>query len=113
MLKQFFFLNGLYDICCGMVILKIMNVPFLQTLHLNMLQETQNEVYERFFAYWIITYGIIRLSNNYKLIGFTYLVESFVLINEYNYNNVVMERAFIVMFSSLILAKEALYLTGV
>ena len=109
MLKSFYFINGVYDIFCGMAILKIINIPYLQSLHLNMLQETNNEVYERFLAYWVLTYGIMRLSNNYKLIAISYLTEALVLLNEFKHNNVVLENSFIVITSSFILANSAMY----
>ena len=44
----------------------------------------QDEVTERMLAYWIFTYGIIRLSDDKQLILLSYLLESAFLLNEYN-----------------------------
>ena len=108
MLKLFYFINGLYDIFCGLTILKIIHIPYLQNLHLNMLQETNNEAYERFFAYWVITYGIMRLSNQQKLIAISYVTEGLVLLNEFKHNNIVIENSFLVIASSFMLANSVL-----
>ena len=109
MLKLFYFINGLYDIFCGLTILKIIHIPYLQNIHLNMLQETNNEAYERFFAYWVITYGIMRLSNQQKLIAISYVTEGLVLLHELKHNNLVIENSFLVIMSSFMLANSVLY----
>jgi hypothetical protein len=77
-------LNGIYDILCSFAILKWMNIPLLNELHLSMFKKEQDEVSKRMLAYWIFTYGIIRLSDDKQLILLSYLLESVFLLNEYN-----------------------------
>jgi hypothetical protein len=67
-------LNGIYDILCAISILKWIPIPYIKDLHLSMIKESHNLLFERFFAYWIFTYGIIRLSNNYLLNFLTQLI---------------------------------------
>ena len=66
-------LNGIYDILCTISILKIIEIPILDKLHLSMIYPKSN-INERLFAFWIFTYGIIRLSNNYDLIAYSYVI---------------------------------------
>ena len=77
-------INGIYDILCSFAILKWVNIPLLNGLHLSMFKKEQDEVTERMLAYWIFTYGIIRLSDDKQLILLSYLLESAFLLNEYN-----------------------------
>ena len=80
-------INAIYDILCSFAILKILNIPLLNNLHLSMFKNEQDEVTKRMFAYWIFTNGIIRLSDNKNLVTLSYLLESFFLFNEYNNNS--------------------------
>ena len=104
-------LNGIYDILCSLAILDI--IPYLVSpqnprrsigsllitrlsqLHTSMFFQIPSKVpcscilpdhehaLQRFFAYWIFTYGIIRLcSNDSRLIAYSYYVEALVITNE-------------------------------
>jgi hypothetical protein len=78
-------LNGIYDILCAMCILKIIDIPIVGNLHLQMLYRTHpelNPLVERFFAYWIFTYGIIRLGDCKTLIPYSYYIEAAFITNE-------------------------------
>ena len=99
--------NGVYDILCALSILKIISIPYLKDLHLSMIKDysrdNNNELFERFLAYWIFTYGVIRLSDNYTLISYTYFIEATVFMNEYRKNTVHSNKAQFVIITSLIL----------
>ena len=104
-------LNGLYDIICGLLILlfpyfnhlhyKLYKKHFIFMIEYNNLSshnlsiQVSNNIIKRLLAYWIITYGIIRLlyinnsnlnkSNkisNYIVLS-TYIIEIIVWFNEY------------------------------
>lgn len=71
-------LNGIYDIISAISILFFCN---MSNLHLDMFKNKQEMIIRRLLAYWIFTYGIIRLYtgvyNDYKLGSITYLIEAF------------------------------------
>ena len=100
-------LNGIYDILCSFSILllscccwKIPISSHLSMLHLNMFEKEEhrsNPVIQRILAYWILTYGIVRLaagickdmdSNNNNnisvciLAAITYFIEAFCFLCE-------------------------------
>ena len=99
--------NGIYDILCALSILKIISIPYLKDLHLSMIKDysrdNNNELFERFLAYWIFTYGVIRLSHTYTLISYTYFIEAIVFWNEYRKNTVHSNKVQFVIITSLIL----------
>ena len=64
--------NGIYDIICGVCILKNHN----REPHLDMFIIQLNPDSRRFLAYWIITYGIIRLMANHRIAAITYFIEA-------------------------------------
>ena len=82
--QQLSIFNGLYDILCAVSILKIINIPILNKLHLSMFINEPTEQEKRWIAYWVFTYGCMRISilNKY-LISISYLIEASVIINEY------------------------------
>lgn len=84
MIQEIIFINGIYDILCALSILRYINIPLLNTLHLSMFMKNQNQcpLFERILAYWIFTYGIIRLSGNSLLISLSYYMESLFIANE-------------------------------
>ena len=88
-------------------ILKIISIPYLKDLHLSMIKDysrnNNNELFERFLAYWIFTYGVIRLSNNYTLISYTYFIEALVFWNEHRKKTVHSNKAQFVIITSIIL----------
>ena len=96
-IQQLVIFNGLYDILCAFSILKIINVSLLNKLHLSMFIDEPTEQEKRWIAYWVFTYGCIRLlANNKYLISISYLIEASVIINEcfihkqiYIYNGII------------------------
>lgn len=102
-----FYLNGLYDILCSVSILT--NVPFIKNIHLSMFKKQPDDpLFTRFFAYWIFTYGIMRMSNNNTIIAMSYLIESAFFLNEWLHHSVHTEKALFVIYSSIMLAMLAL-----
>ena len=77
----FYKINAIYDILCALSILTPLKNP-LSNLHLSMFITRQNEVTNRFFAYWIFTYGFMRWSDDEKTIFISYILESIFLFNE-------------------------------
>ena len=103
MLQYIIKINGIYDIICALSIL--FNIPYIKNIHLSMIKDynKQNKITERFFAYWIFTYGIIRISDNYLLISYSYYIEALVFINEYMNNSTYFYKSLFVIISSLFL----------
>jgi len=97
-------LNGIYDILCAISILEWLPIPYLDGLHLSMIKDPHNSIFERFLAYWIFTYGIIRLSNNFLLICYSYLIEAFFLANELYLGSVYPGQSIFVILFSLVFA---------
>jgi hypothetical protein len=109
-LSNIIIINGIYDILCAISILKIVNIPVIKDLHLSMLRDNEknNPMMERFMAYWIFTYGILRIysgyNKKYELAAISYYIEAVIISNEYFINRtMVMERSMFVIFFSLFL----------
>ena len=113
-LKYIIKINGIYDILCALCILRIIYIPYLNNLHLSMMKDYSPpttsqvhthspELFERFFSYWIFTYGVVRLSNNYKTVSYSYYIEAVFFMNECMYNSVHVPQAFFVIGSSVLL----------
>lgn len=98
-------LNGIYDIMCAISILNCNYIPYLCYLHLNMIKQHdyKNKLFERFFAYWIFTYGLIRIFGNYTLVSYSYYLEALFFLNEYLHNSVHNDKCLFVIVSSLFL----------
>ena len=102
-------LNGAYDILCAISILNLMYIPFLRDIHLSMIQPPiQDPIVERFFAYWIFTYGIIRLHDNTALISYSYYIEAFFILNEYIHTSICPEKAIFIVITSLLLGMSTI-----
>jgi hypothetical protein len=85
-------LNGIYDIICVCSILFQNQIPELQffaDLHPKMFKEKSDlPVLQRILAYWIFTYGIVRLYAGfypecYSIAAYTYFIEAFCIFYEY------------------------------
>lgn len=100
-----FFINGIYDILCAISILQMIKIPILNNIHLSMIEKYKknNPLFERFFAYWIFTYGIMRISNNNIIISTSYCIEAIFIFNEYINKSIELNKAFFVIISSLLL----------
>ena len=76
-------INGIYDILCSLSILvPSLKVPILSDLHLSMFKRDQDQITKRFVAYWIFTYGCMRMSNDENTIQISYIIESIFLLHE-------------------------------
>ena len=91
LVSGFITINGIYDVFCALSLLKIIPVfdslTWLQHIHLNMMDNYKhptNPLFERFFAYWVFTYGVIRLTNHRTkpIVSYSYFIESLWIANE-------------------------------
>ena len=109
-----FFINGIYDILCAISILRIIHIPILGTLHLSVIKKTynQNSMFSRVLAYWLLTYGIMRISGNNHIIAYSYFIEAMFFGNEYIQHNSVypLSAGFIVISSMLLGIKAYFYM---
>ena len=110
MLNQIIFINGIYDILCALSILGYINIPILNNLHLSMFieydrrQNQKQKLFERILAYWIFTYGIIRISGNSFLISLSYYMESIFIANECLINRTIqLDKGLFVIITSYVL----------
>jgi len=102
MLSKIVKINGIYDILCSLSILKIINIPILQMFHSNM-NETKDPIFERFLAYWIFTYGILRIKYN-VFVPYSYYIEALFIANEcLVHETIVFEKGMLVVITSGIL----------
>ena len=104
-------LNGLYDIICSLCILFRIQIFFL---HPNIFLNNHNKIINRLLAFWIMTYGFIRLlasfNSQYILIAsITYFIEAFYYLYELQFNTIHREKAIFVSLFSLILGLFILY----
>ena len=104
-LNYFIRLNGFFDILCALSILKIINISILSKLHLNMIKDyhKKNNIFERFFAYWIFTYGIIRFTCNNILISYSYYIECAFFVNEYLHHSLDTKKGLFTIIISFLL----------
>jgi len=98
-------INGIYDIACALSILRVINVPPLANLHVGMLKPhiDQSVLFKRFFAYWIFTYGIVRVFGGGQLVTYSYFIEAICFANEYCNGTLHGDKAAFVIISSLIM----------
>ncbi len=107
-------LNGIYDILCSLAILHILYIPGLRELHLGMLiKREQYSSYEPYFAYWIFTYGIIRLfSTDSQLIAYSYYIEAAVIAFEcFVKKTMVVDKSVFVISTSILLGYVCQYIS--
>jgi hypothetical protein len=109
-LKNIIIANGIYDLLCALSILG--GVPLLSNLHISMIKEKdkgKGNNKERFLAYWIFTYGVLRLSNDRILISISYMLEAIFFSNEYLHNDLEENTGVFVIFFSLFLSILAFF----
>ena len=93
--------NGIYDILCGLSILDYVHIPILNTLHLNMIKDhTTREIVKRYYGYWIISYGCMRLSENVSFIRLSYGIEAACIANELMHSSMHRGKAIFVIGTS-------------
>jgi hypothetical protein len=105
-IKKSIFLNGVYDIICAASLLNIIH-PFFTQFHLNMFYKRLDfDTLEiRLLAYWIATYGSIRIIGSYKIICISYCIEACVIMNEtFIKKTIYLDKGFFVIFFSFLLA---------
>lgn len=108
--------NGIYDVLCAISILHIIHIPVIDNLHISMLHtnERNNPLMRRFMAYWIFTYGIIRIYsgyNNNEFAASSYYIEAIVISNEcFIQRTMVLDKSVFVITSSLFLGGLCGYL---
>jgi len=107
-----FVINGIYDILCAISILRIVHIPILDNLHLSVIKKQidTNIMFKRVFAFWLITYGIMRLSANNKMIAFSYFIEAAFFTNEYFLGTVIEIKALFIIITSVLLGFTAISL---
>ena len=92
-------LNGLYDLLCGACLLNFIQIPILNRLHTDMFHPTLiNDFSFRLLAYWIITYGTMRLICHPPLLSISYYLEAVFLWHEMKYH----QKYSRLMFTSLL-----------
>jgi hypothetical protein len=104
MYKLIALINGIYDVICSMCILKIINIPILNNLHLSVITtQEKNPLYERSFGFFVLTYGVIRIYGTVNLISLSYLIEILYYIFEIRNNNVVIYKAVFIIITCIVL----------
>jgi hypothetical protein len=99
-------INGIYDIACGLHILDYIYIPYVDSIHLNMIVGNEtNIIFTRYYAYWILTYGSMRLfTNDTNIIRISYLLEALFTANEYTTRDIYRRKALFVIIVSLLFA---------
>jgi hypothetical protein len=91
MINNLIFINGIYDIICGISIL-FFPKSFFADIHISIFNEEykNNDVIKRLIAYWVITQGVIRISIFFEksliiknVIALSYIIEAYAFSNEY------------------------------
>lgn len=104
MYKLIALINGIYDVICSMCILKIINIPILNNLHLSVITaQEKNPLYERSFGFFVLTYGVIRIYGTVNLISLSYLIEILYYVFEIRNNNVVIYKAIFIIITCIVL----------
>jgi hypothetical protein len=101
MLSTIVKINGIYHILSALSILKIVNIPILRIIHLQMFKNMSYEpMFERFLAYWIFTYGILRIRYT-VFVPYSYYIEALFVANEcLVHETIVFEKGMFVIITS-------------
>ena len=85
-ITYFIFINGIYDILCAFSILisTSIEIPLFNNIHLNMIKNKSVELLtKKYLAYWILTYGVMRLYiYDLNIIIMSYFIEAVCFLNE-------------------------------
>lgn len=109
-------LNGIYDLFCSFSILFLSNP--LSFIHINMFHHSiHSPIINRLLAYWILTYGSIRLISGfypsnitYFISANTYFIEAFCYEYELFINNLMFKyKIRFVSISSIIIFTQILF----
>jgi len=97
-------LNGIYDILCAISILKIINLPPLDTLHLSMFYKKPDKL---FLSFYLFINGYIRIFGiylkQYSIVSLSYFIEAGYILYETILNNTIQYKAYFVVITSLLL----------
>lgn len=94
-INKILFINGIYDIICAYSILNFNNNNIFSSIHLNIFKFNNiknNSIIKRLLAYWILTYGLIRLIAGYNNIKILYLIGALTYFIEafcFSYENMI------------------------
>ena len=101
-------INGIYDIACGLSILKILPESPLSHSHINIFKRHHIYYFERFercLSFYIMLYGFMRIFGSNSIISFSYLSEALYYFNEMVYHNsVYTDKATYVIIKSTMLS---------
>jgi len=111
MIETIIWYNGIYDILCALCILKFIQIPILQDLHLSMIQPDvrMTKVHIHRFASWIYINGMIRLTVYIPLlpirtlVSYSYYVEALVFSFALMLRYVKTDKTLFVIATSLLL----------
>jgi hypothetical protein len=99
-------INGVYDIVCALCMLQFLNIPYIGRIHLNMIKNNDtNIILRRYYAYWILTYGYMRLTaSDINFIKMSYFIEALCTVNELLYytNDIDIYKSLFVIIVSLL-----------
>lgn len=98
-------INGIYDIICALSILELLPNNITSYLHTGMFNKTlHNFIHKRTLAFFILTYGVIRIHNHKYLTTYSYIIEALYYMNELTYNTIFIDKGLFVISTSLLLA---------
>lgn len=113
MIRNLIVLNGIYDILCSLAILNLFQVSMPIYPHLSMISSgVRSPISDRFFAYWIFTYGIIRLYTNYTLIALSYYIEAAFIASEVVHGSIATDTGIAVILVCLLMAQLTHYVSS-
>lgn len=85
-ITKLIYMNGLYDILCGISILvsPYIRIPLFNCIHSNMINNESIDILTKnYLAYWILTYGIMRLYiYDVNILIVSYIIEAVCFSNE-------------------------------
>ena len=97
-------INGIYDLVCALSILIIpYKVPFFSNIHMSMIIDKKKVKVNNYMAYWILTYGIMRLYD-LNMAFFSYLIEAICFSNEIIHGRLRIDKGLFTIIVSLLLA---------
>ena len=81
-------INGIYDLLSSLCMLNYIYIPWFAEAHSDLLYD-KSPIIHRYYAYWIFTYGCMRLSDNKEMVSLSYLLEAIFTANELLYKNTI------------------------
>ena len=80
-LPYFVKINGIYDLLSSLCMLQYLHIPYINVAHMNMIYD-HSPILHRYYAYWIFTYGCMRLLDNLDITRMSYIIEAAFTLNE-------------------------------